>query len=66
VDYAYLLREADGSVRVEQDRHIEGLFPREMWLRLLDGAGFEATMVPFEHSEVKEGLDVFVGVRRAR
>ena len=27
VDYAYLLREADGSVRVEHDRHVEGLFP---------------------------------------
>ena len=28
VDYAYLLRDADGSVRVEHDRHVEGLFPR--------------------------------------
>ena len=27
VDFAYLLREADGSVHVEQDRHIEGVVP---------------------------------------
>ena len=46
VDYAYLLREAAGSVRVEQDRHIEGLFSRATWLRLLDEAGFEAKAVP--------------------
>ncbi|MBM4409632.1 MAG: class I SAM-dependent methyltransferase, partial [Chloroflexi bacterium] len=28
VDYAFLLREADGSVRVVHDRHVEGLFAR--------------------------------------
>ncbi len=33
VDYAYLLRAPDGSVRVEQDRHIEGLFARAEWLQ---------------------------------
>ena len=41
VDYAYLLRDADGSVRVEQDRHVEGLFSRADWLRLLSDVGFE-------------------------
>src|SRR2546427_2935180 len=41
VDYAYLLREPDGSVRVEHDRHIEGLFSRDTWLRLLREAGFQ-------------------------
>ena len=35
VDFAYLLREPDGTARVEQDRHLEGLFSRETWLRLL-------------------------------
>ncbi len=34
VDYAYLLRASDGTVRVEHDRHIEGLFLRADWLRL--------------------------------
>lgn len=65
VDFAYLLREADGSVRVEHDRHIEGLFSRATWLRLLREAGFEARAAPFEHSEEEPGsLEVFVAVKR--
>lgn len=27
VDYAYLMRDADGSIRMEHDHHVEGLFP---------------------------------------
>lgn len=54
-DYTYVLREADGSVRVVHDRHTEGLFPRETWLRLLKQAGFEPTVVPFDHSELEPG-----------
>jgi hypothetical protein len=52
VDYAYLLRGPDGAVRVEHDRHVEGLFSRADWLRLLSDAGFEARSVPFEHSDL--------------
>ncbi len=40
VEFAYLLREADGPVRVEQDRHVFGLFSREAWLRLLGEVAF--------------------------
>jgi SAM-dependent methyltransferase len=40
--YAFLLRDADGSVRVEHDRHAEGLFPRASWLTWLREAGFQA------------------------
>jgi len=61
VDYAYLLRERDGSVRVEHDRYLEGLFPRAEWLRLLAEVGFEAKSVPFDHSELEPGTyEVFV------
>lgn len=61
-DYAYLLREKDGSMQVVHDRHIEGLFARADWLRLLSEVGFQARMVPFEHSEVEPGsCEVFVG-----
>jgi SAM-dependent methyltransferase len=67
VDYAFLLREPAGSVRVEQDRHVEGLFSRADWLRLLGEVGFEAEAVPFEHSELPDWpLGVFVGRRPAR
>jgi SAM-dependent methyltransferase len=64
VDYAYLMRERDGSMRVEHDRHVEGLFSRAAWLRLLGEAGFRASAVPFDHSEVDHcTLEVFLGIR---
>jgi SAM-dependent methyltransferase len=61
VDYAFILRESDGSVHVEHDRHLEGLFAREDWLRLLRDAGFTAKVVPFDHSELEPGTyEIFV------
>lgn len=64
VEYAYLLREADGRVRVEQDQHTLGLFGREEWLELLRETGFHPRVVPFEHSELEPGShEVFVAVR---
>jgi hypothetical protein len=64
VDYAYLLRGSDGAVRVEHDRHVEGLFGRADWLRLLAEAGFQARAVPVEHSELEPGsYEVFVAKR---
>jgi hypothetical protein len=64
VDYAYVLRGEDGSVSVEHDRHVEGLFPRATWLRLLAEEGFSARMVPLEHSDVEPGTNgLFVGVK---
>jgi hypothetical protein len=49
------MRERDGSIRVEWDRHIEGLFARGEWLRLLADVGFEPKVVPFDHSELEPG-----------
>jgi SAM-dependent methyltransferase len=67
VDYAYLLREGDGTPRVVHDRHVEGLFSRADWLRLLGEVGFEATRVPFEHSELDpHEYEGFVGERPRR
>jgi hypothetical protein len=64
-DYAMLLRERDGSSRVAHDRHLEGLFPRATWLELIDEAGFDAAVVPLEHSELEPGAqEVFVCTRR--
>ena len=65
VDYAYVLRERDGSCRVELDRHVEGLFARTQWLQWLNDAGFEARVVPFDHSELEPGsYELFAGRRR--
>jgi SAM-dependent methyltransferase len=64
VDYAYLLRENDGSVHVEHDRHLEGVFPRDTWVRLFREAGFEHKILPFEHSDLEPGKhEVFVCLR---
>jgi hypothetical protein len=63
VDYAFLLRERDGSVHVDHDRHVEGLFPRATWLELLAGAGFAPRAVPFVHSELDWVPEVFVCAR---
>jgi len=64
VDYAYLLREPDGRVHVEHDRHEEGLFPREDWLRVIRDVGFEPTVVPFDHSELEAGRYIVFVCRR--
>jgi hypothetical protein len=40
-------------MRLEWDRHIEGLFARAHWLRLLTEVRFQATVVPFDHSELE-------------
>lgn len=42
--YGLLLREGD-EVRVEHDRHEEGLFARADWLRLLEETGFEPEII---------------------
>lgn len=63
-DYAYLLRERDGSVRVEHDRHVEGLFSGAEWLRWLSEAGFQPKVLPFDHSELPPGqYQLFVAPR---
>ena len=45
VDFAYLLREKNGPVRVVHDTHVFGIFLRETWLQLLREAGFEPRAV---------------------
>jgi SAM-dependent methyltransferase len=57
-DYAYLFRERDGSVRVLDDSHVEGIFPRATWLRLLAEVGFRVDL-----SVDAWEREVFVGVR---
>lgn len=66
-DFAYLIREADGSVRVEHDRHVMGLFRRDTWLTVLRDVGFEARALPFNHSEIPPGShEIFVASKPPR
>jgi hypothetical protein len=50
-----VLRDADGAVRVVHDRHVEGLFSRDTWVRLLTEVGFTPSIIPFDHSELEPG-----------
>ncbi|HSB89239.1 MAG TPA: class I SAM-dependent methyltransferase [Anaerolineales bacterium] len=65
-DFAYLLREGSGDVRVAYDRHLLGIFARATWMDLLAETGFEARALVFHHSEEERPLDVFVGLRPTR
>jgi SAM-dependent methyltransferase len=53
---AYVLRDDDGSVRFEGDRHQFGLFSRVTWLQLLEDTGFRPKAVV-----VGPNREVFVG-----
>jgi SAM-dependent methyltransferase len=66
-DYVYVFREGDGPPSCVQDRHVVGVFGREVWQRLLGEVGFRQVMMrPLIHSEVDPGdVEVFVGVRSA-
>jgi SAM-dependent methyltransferase len=59
-DFAILLRDRNGDTRVVHDSHIEGIFPRAEWIRLLRETGFEPSIVNDEW-----GRDVFVARRPA-
>ncbi len=50
-DYAYMLRDVDGSVSVEHDRHIEGLFGRDEWRQVFGELGFDARSVTVDLGE---------------
>jgi trans-aconitate methyltransferase len=60
VDFAYMLREGNGPVRVEHDTLVMGLFSREQWLTWLRDAGFDPRVI-----EDPYGREVFAGVRRS-
>ena len=64
-EYAFVLREADGSVEVAHETHRTGLFPRNDWLRLLREVGFDANAIPEVTTEDRPPRDLFLGRRPA-
>jgi SAM-dependent methyltransferase len=54
VDFAVLLRGRGGRARVAHDRHVQGLFPRAAWMRLLREVGFKPRVV--RHPEVRDSF----------
>lgn len=62
-DYAFLLRDADGSVRVVHETHRTGLFSRDVWLRLLADAGFDSDAMTEQTTEDRTPREIFIGRR---
>lgn len=62
-EYAFLLRDADGSVRVVHETHRTGLFGRDTWLRLLAETGFAPEAVTERTTEDRTPRELFVGRR---
>jgi hypothetical protein len=51
---------ADGTMHVEWDRHVEGLFARADWLRILRDTGFAPRVLSCDPCEFGPGHEVFV------
>lgn len=62
VEYAFLLRDG-AELRAVHDRHVEGLFSRATWLRILSEVGFSVEALPrsLEVEEAERGyaLEMF-------
>ena len=50
VDFAYLIRNGE-DLRVELDRHVCGLFPKQTWLSGLEASGFDVEVVEPDFEE---------------
>ena len=62
VEYAFLLREGT-RVTTAHDTHVEGLFPRATWVRLLTDAGFSVEMVARPVDDEGASDEVFLARR---
>ncbi|MBL3593260.1 MAG: hypothetical protein JMJ93_07075 [Synergistaceae bacterium] len=63
-DMAYMMRDEKGKTTVIHDRHVMGLFPRSLWLGLIEAAGFLSLAVPFSHpSWPGVGTEIFLGLK---
>jgi len=60
-EFSFLLRER-GTMRAVHDRHVEGLFSRASWLRILEHAGYEVECVPRPFDDAMTD-EVFLGRR---
>lgn len=61
--YAFLLREADGTVYTASEAHVGGLFSQDVWMRLVAGAGFRPELVVERTDDPRQPRRVFIGHR---
>lgn len=59
-EYVFLLRDSAGAVNVVHETHRVGAFSREVWLRLLTEAGFDAVRLSEQTGDDRTPRDVFV------
>ncbi len=63
--FIYFIKNEDGSVTVEEDRHITGTFSIRTWLHLMEQEGFRAKRLPYPvHEDGRDGF-LLVGVLEA-
>jgi SAM-dependent methyltransferase len=62
-EYALLLREPDGTVRVRHDQHLEGLFGTDVWVGALRRCGFTPHVLKHQHTGEAHESVVFIGFR---
>ena len=63
--FIYIIKNDDGSVRVEEDRHITGIFSIRTWLNLIEQAGFRAKRLSYPvHEDGRDGF-LLLGVLEA-
>ena len=62
--FIYIIKNSDGSVSVEEDRHITGMFSIHTWLGLMEQAGFRAKRLPYPVHEDGRDAWLLVGVLR--
>lgn len=58
-EYAFLLRE-NGKVTAVHDSHVEGVFPKATWLRLLEARGFSVETFPRPMDDEGQFDEVFL------
>jgi SAM-dependent methyltransferase len=62
-DYALMLRDADGTVRLEHDEHRWGVFPRGVWMDLPAQAGFTVQAVTEVTDDDRPPRELFLARR---
>ncbi len=60
----FFLINKQGNLRIEQDRHVTVLFPKDTWLRLLSESGFIPEEITFPAYEGGYGGNLILGVLR--
>lgn len=59
-EYVFILRDGNQPTQIVHERHIHGIFPREVWKQLLKSVGFETTIYKDQF-----GRDLFLCQRTA-